>query len=366
MKNIILSLLVICGVCLAGQVNAQHKNCPSVAGHYRVAGFGPVLGDALKVWGAEMAGFTDSEVKITGNANQSLSLFLKSGNSGAMSSTPNRIWRINVNYRCDSGTIVFMQRAASARQLENGWYEGKTEIRIAPDSSRGLAINAFFSGHQRTTLFSYDSARISIPKLGTGKSFSDGIRFPNISEPAPAKNTDVATPEPASVVAVRGMLTHSMLGAVMLGAMQEKGDAVLVTFNAKSGEDAAQFEDRLHEALIAYEMKTAPIWTNNNYYFNMLMRTKRAENRKTIKYSTHRVLIEMQKINHPMVDASEVIEQDDAFLVTLQVLQNVSADDIIASLKRNSSLVADAKLVSDSVSPQSAKLRVVQLSVSLR
>ena len=144
MKNIIASLLLICGVCLAGQANAQHKNCPNVAGHYRVAGFGPVLGDALKVWGAEMAGFTDSEVKIAGNANQSLSLFLKSGNSGAMSSTPNRIWRINVNYRCDSGTIVFMQTAASARQLENGWYEGKTEIRIAPDSSRGLAINAFF------------------------------------------------------------------------------------------------------------------------------------------------------------------------------------------------------------------------------
>lgn len=37
------------------------QDCPDLAGHYRVDGFGPILGDALKVLGLQMAGFQDSE-----------------------------------------------------------------------------------------------------------------------------------------------------------------------------------------------------------------------------------------------------------------------------------------------------------------
>ncbi len=363
MKKIILGLLVVCGGCLASQANALDKSCPNVAGHYRVAGFGPVLGDALKLLGAEIAGFSDSEVRITGNANQSLSLFIKSGSTGAMSKTPNRTWQINVNYHCENGRILFSGSVPAERQAE-AWYEGKTQISMAPDTAKGLAIVATFTGRQRTTIYSYDSARISIPK-GAAITLSEGIRFPNISEPAP-KKIEPEKPESKNVLALRSTLTHTMLGAVMLATISEKNDAMLVTLTAKSNEDVATFEDRLREALVAYEMKTQPVWSNNAYYFTMLMQNKRAENSQAIKYSTNRVLMEMQKINHPMVDASKVIEQDGAFLVTLNVLGGVGSDEIIARLKRNSNLVADAKLVSDSVSPHSAKLRVVELSVRVR
>lgn len=322
-----------------------------------------MLGDALKFWGAEMAGFSDSEIKITGSAYQSLNLFWKSGSTGTMSKTPNRTWRINVNYRCENGRIVFINSVPAERNTD-AWYEGTAQISIAPDTTKGLTIAAAFSGRQRTTLYSYDSARISIPK-GAAITLSDSIRFPPMSEPAP-KKIEPDKPESSNVLALRTTLTHTMLGPVMLATISEKGDAQQVTFTAKSNEDVAAFEDRLHQALVAYEIKTQPIWSNNAYYFTMLIQNKPAENSHAIQYSSHRVLVEMQKISHPMVDASKAIEQDGRYLVTLNVLGGVGADEIIARLKRNSSLVADAKLLSDSVSPQSAKLRVVVLSVRLR
>ena len=47
-------------------------DCPDLAGHYRVDGFGPVLRDALEVLGLRLAGFDGSEVKIEGNADTAL------------------------------------------------------------------------------------------------------------------------------------------------------------------------------------------------------------------------------------------------------------------------------------------------------
>jgi hypothetical protein len=43
-------------------------SCPDVSGHYRVAGFSPALADALKALRASSAGFTSSEVKFSGRA----------------------------------------------------------------------------------------------------------------------------------------------------------------------------------------------------------------------------------------------------------------------------------------------------------
>jgi hypothetical protein len=358
--------LLLCWAGLTVPAHAAEKPCPKVSGHYRVAGFGPVLGDALTIWGAEIAGSMGSEVKITGDANQGLSLFLKIGNTGVMSSQAVRLWHLNRDYRCEGGWVVFNGAVPSSRQGNQGWLEGKTELRIARDSSGGLAVATSFSGRQRTTLYSYDSARISIPKLGTGQALADSIRFPNISEPPPASLIVIEKPEPKSVTTVRQMLTYSILGNVMVGWMEAQGDAVLVTLTARDSEAPAQFEDRLRAALIAYEMKRAPIWSNNSYNFTMLIQSTRAANQKSIKLSANRVLREMQTISHPMVYATGVIEQDDEYLATLQVLEDVSAQDIITRLKRNSSLVTDAQLVREFASPQTPKLRIVELRVRLR
>lgn len=365
MNKIVLCLVLIFGSGLAESIDAAEKTCPDVTGHYRVAGFGPVLGDALEVWGAQSAGFSDSEVKISGNSNRALSLFWKSGRTGVMSSRPNRVWRLNEHYHCQDGWIIFKHMVAADRQTDAGWLEGKAELRITRDAVGGLSIASVFSGRQRTTLYSYDSARVSIPKLGTGKTLSDVIRFPKISEPLPPSLVAVDVPEPRVVLDVREMLSHRLLQGIVLGGANERGDAVLVTLKATSGEEVAQFEDRLHAALIAYEMKTLPIWSNSSYHFTMLVQSKRAQNRQGIKYSSHWVLQEMKKISHPMVDATDVVEQDDAYLVTLQVLDNVSADQIITLLKRRSSMVADVQMISDKINPQRPKLRAVILKVRL-
>ncbi len=366
MNKLFFWILLLCcnGVIPTG--HAAERSCPMVSGHYRVAGYAPVLGDALKMWGAEIAGSMGSEVKITGDANQGLSLFLKIGNTGVMSAQAVRSWRLNQDYRCESGWVVFNGAVPSRRQGDQGWLEGKTELRIARDSTGGLAVVTWFSGRQRTTLFSYDAARISIPKLGTGQTIADSIRLPNISEPPPASLIVIEKPEPKSVTTVRQMLTSSILGHVMVGWMEAEGDAVVVTLKAFDSEEPALFEDRLRAALIPYEMKRDPVWSNNSYSFVMQMQSTRAESQKSIKLSANRVLHEMQTINHPMVYAAKVIEQDGAYVATLEVLEGVSAKEIIARIKRNSNLVADAQLVREFTDSQRPKLRIVELKVRLR
>ena len=350
---------------LSPLVYAQNE-CPNVAGHYRVAEAGSVLGDALKVWGAEMAGFSGSEVKISGDANAELSVFWKSGSDGVMSSRPNKTWRLNVEYRCQDGWLIFKRTEASQRRTEQGYYEGKSVIAIAPGSNGGLAIKSVFSGGERTTLYSYDSARISIPKLGFGKTITEAIRWPPISEADPTPVIQAPKPEPLTVQAVQRMLTSSVLGGVIVGGMAERGEVVLVTLKALHSEDVTQLEKRLRAALIAYEMETPPIWTNNSYHLRLLVKTRRADSEKSIKYSAYQVQQEMQRMNHPMVYVAGVLEQNGAYLATLQVLDQTSVESIISRLKVNSDLLMEAQLVREYVSFERPKLRIVELRVRVR
>ena len=68
---------------------------------------------------------------------------------------------------------------------------------------------------------------------------------------------------PGAVTAVRGMRVH--------------GDAVLVSLKVPRSGDVARLEGRLRAAAISYEVKVPPIWSDNSYHMELLVKPARAE-----------------------------------------------------------------------------------------
>ena len=338
------------------------QDCPDLAGHYRVDGFGPVLGDALKLLGLQMAGFQDSEVKITGQTDTALQFWIKSGKSSPMSTQPTRTLTHGLDYVCAGSSIVLKGSTSASRQTDAGWLEGQSSVSLSR-SGEGLGLAASFHGRERTTIYSYDSARVSIPKFGTGQTLGGGIRWPNISEPKPVEYVPV--PESETVQAMRRMLTPSLLGGVNLGGLQDSGDRVLASLNARNSDDVLAFEDRLRAAGIAYDVKRAPVWSNNGYSMQFVFAAGTGEATPAWHPSAFRVQQEIERMQHPMVSVSKVEDQGDAYVATLDVIGMESTEMILKRLRLNTTMFRDIEVLDDTPT-ELRNLRHVRLRLTMQ
>lgn len=338
------------------------QDCPDLAGHYRVDGFGPVLGDALKVLGLQMAGFQDSEVKITGRTDTALQFWIKSGKMSPMSTQPTRTLTHDLDYVCAGSSIALKGKASSSRQSDEGWLEGESTVSLSR-SGTGLGLATSFHGRQRTTIYSYDSARVSIPKFGTAQTLGGGIRWPNISEPRPAEYVPIV--ESDAVQAMRRVLTTSVLGGVNLGGLQDSGDRVLASLNARNSDDVLAFEDRLRDAAIAYQVKRAPIWSNNGYSMQFLFGTSTGDTNAAWHPSEFRVQHEIERMQHPMVSVSKVDDEGAAYVATLNVIGMESTDTILKRLRLSTTMFRDIEVLGESPHPSARNLRELRLRLTM-
>lgn len=338
------------------------QDCPDLAGHYRVDGFGPVLGDALQVLGLQMAGFTDSEVKITGRTDTALHFWIKSGKSSPMSTQPTRTLTRGLDYQCAGASIVLKGSASSSRQGDAGWLEGQSSVSLSR-SGMGLGLSASFHGRERTTIYSYDSARISIPKLGTAQTLGGGIRWPNISEPKPVEYVPV--PESEQVQAMRRQLTPSLLGGVALGGLRNEGDRVFASLNAPTADDVLTFEDRLHAAGMNYGVTRAPVWSNNGYTMQFVFGAGKGEATPAWHPSVFRVQQEIERMQHAMVSVSEVEDQGDYYVATLDVIGMESTEMILRRLRLATTMFREIEVLEDAATER-RNLRRVRLRLTMQ
>lgn len=354
---------VVALACLASfsTHDALAQDCPDLVGHYRVDGFGPVLGDALQVLGLQMAGFQDSEVKITGRTDRTLQFWIKSGRLNPMSTQPSRTLTRGVDYECAGAAIVLKGTASASRQTDQGWLEGQSTVFLSR-SGKGLGLATSFHGRERTTIYSYDSARISIPKLGTAQTVGDAIRWPHISEPKPVEYVPV--PESEHVQAMRRVLTPSLLGNVILGGLRDNGERVLTNLSAPQSDDVLAFEDRLHASGIAYEVERAPIWSNNGYSMQFLFGIGDGASTPAWRPSVMRVQQEIERMQHPMVSVAKVEEDDGAYVATLDVLGGESTEMILKRLHLNTTMFTDITVLDD-VPSERRNLRRVRLRLTM-
>ncbi len=357
-------LVVACAIVTALGLNASAyaaQDCPDLAGHYRVDGFGPVLGDALQVLRLQMAGFTDSEVKITGHADTSLQFWIKSGRSSPMSSRPSRTLTRGVDYECQGASILLKGAASASRQTDQGWLEGESIVSLSR-SGAGLGLSTAFHGRERTTIYRYDSARVSIPKLGTAQRLGDAIRWPNISEPKPVEYVPV--PESETVQAMRRLLTPSLLGGVALGGLQDSGDHVLASLNAPRSEEVSAFEDRLRAAGITYTVKREPVWSNNGYSMQFVFGAGKGDATPAWHPSAFRVQQEIERMQHPMVSVGQVDDEGGAYIATLDVIGMEPTEMILKRLRLNTTMFRDIEVLDDTPTER-RNLRRVRLSLRI-
>ena len=343
----------------------ESSGCPDLRGHYRVDGFGPVLGDALEALGLEMAGFQNSEVKVTGDGVSVLAFWIKSGSSSPMSSKPLVVLNRGSHYDCVGGAIVLKRKVPASRQTSEGWLEGESTVQLTR-AGGGLGLGAAFRGGQRTTLYSYDSARISFPKWGTTQSVGGGIRWPNISEPRPFSETYVAPPESQRVTRAREVLTSALLGNVTLGGLQDSGEHVLASLNAQQSDDVIAFEDRLRAAGISYRIKREPVWSANRWSMQALLTSNASSESTGWHPSGFRVQHEIDRTSPPMVSVREVEDAGDHYIATLSVIGSESPDTILQRLRANSQMFDEITVLDDGPDYRSRNLRAVRLRLTLR
>jgi hypothetical protein len=296
MKEFVMKFPVIFGIALLSIYSpgfaSVTQNCPDLNGRYSIhstdkhgiAFIDPVFVDASKLFKLNLINVTSGEVEIRGDARQGLSFFWKTERDGVMPiSMPisaNSEWKFSRDYKCEDGWVIFSRRSPAFRNDLPGAYEGEAKIRLARDDLYdGLKIESTFSGHELVSLFSYDSAHIDFPKWWSRKTLRDSIvlstAIKNIDSVDPSRqaNKQATKSESQAVANVRQLFNEKLLGGLMLGWVEDHEGGVTVTLKALNSSDIKPFEDRLRAAAIPYQMKTEPIWTNNSYFLELLVKT---------------------------------------------------------------------------------------------
>jgi len=359
-------IALVTGLACAWPAPAVAGACPALDGHYRVAAFGPVLGDAVTALGIPQAGFRDSEVKITGIDQGELRLWVKSGSSAPMSGQPSRVLVLGVDFDCANGVLTLRQRVAATRKTDTAYLEGRSSVSLARQGS-GLGLSSEFRGGERSTLFSYDSARLSVPRLGTEQTLRESIRWPGIDEPRAELPRSSPAAESPTVLAARRQLDGLLGGNVRLGWLQDSGGRVRANVSASRSEDIAAFEDRLRAAGVAYRVTRAPLWSNNQYAMELLVGASTpAAAGGGWHPSVLRVQQEIERMQHPMVSVRRVSESDTGYVAELDVLNGVPVDAILQRLRANSTLFGDIALIDDTSDAEHANLRHVRLRLRVQ
>ena len=354
---------------LAASPARPAQDCPDLSGHYRVTGDGPARAEALAALRAGMAGFIGGELVLSQPPGGGLSVQTRSSPTGSLSASPGGTLMPGKDYSCRNGWLVMQQTPPGTRRVEEVWYEGRSTISLRGGGPGGLAIEVRFNGGQRTTVYQYDSARISLPKPGTGTTRVETLRWPDIAEPAPpeARSLPAAPepPEPKVVLAARRLLTPTLLSPVRLGPLKPLGDGVQVTLTASRSNDVARLEDRLRTAGLAYELTTQPVWTNNAWYLQLMLWPEGGGPKRAGRPSASRVQQELRSLG-PMAHADQVDEVDGAYVATVTLLGSQSVEAAVARLKANSTLFSQVELIDESMRADGSRVRTARLRLRLR
>lgn len=346
-RNAVAAAWAVCALGLPAHANSVNANspCPDLTGHYRVAEFGDVLGDAIQALRIGQAGFTDSEVRFERGVGNNWNLFIKSGSTASLSAVPTTTLVHGADFACRDGWLELRTPVQTSRKTEQGWYEGQSTVRLTGTGtgSGGLTLVAQFSGSQRNTIYQYDSARLSLPKLGTGIRLNGSIRWPDVREPSAPR--PVATPpvhEAASVIQTRQRLSTLLLGPVIQTGLFPATQGVRASFKATQSHQVAAFEDRLREASVGYHVLTQPLWFNNAHHFELLILP--AGNVTAWRPSQLWVERELQRVRHPYAEPGPVRPDPQGYLVTLMLSGEVQAQDVAARIQSLSGAFAEVRV----------------------
>lgn len=357
--------LLLAAACLtpAAWAAAPKDNgpCPDIAGHYRVAAEGEVHADAINALGLGRGLFRGAEVRFVARGGSGYDLYVRSDGRSPMNPVATVTLTHGVDYACRDGWIELVKPVPTSRKREQGFYEGTAIVRLKKANQSGLGLAARFSGGERTTVYQYDSARISIPKMGTSVRSDGAIRWPDISEPPPPEAAERApeAPEAPAVAQTRRRLTHSVLGPVVLGPLTPQADGVQVTFTAPQSAEVAKFEQRLRDAGIGYAVKRQPYWNGRSWAMVFLLPPP--EQHVPWRPSVVWVEEELRRSRHPYAEVDRVQADPQGYVVSLTLSGDVRLADVALRTRKISPAFTEVAVLDDTRPAEGAGRRRGQL-----
>ncbi|NCQ51854.1 hypothetical protein GW796_08170 [archaeon] len=256
---------------------AFSTTCTDISGHYFIGGVTPSLApgieSVLEAMKISNSGLADSEIKIN-NSDTEISLWIKRGRNNNFRVSPDVQLQNTIDFECKGKSVFLKTTPRSGKKLENIYLKGISTVRLEKNNSQGLTLISEFIGSEQVGIYSYESANISINKLGTKQIIRDTILWPIFSEDLLSKPAQVVIPENKDIEAVRKLLSVSVMGNIPIGGIRKEKSEVIVTLNIPKEKDIKSLENRLVQAKIDYRIKEQPKWSDRGYYTLMVVQPK--------------------------------------------------------------------------------------------
>ena len=259
-----LIIVLAMGLLASGRVGAQGSmaSCPDVAGEYQIAGFDAPLHDALEVMGLSSSAAAGYLLELQAPSGDRIGARTV---AGAPSARPRSAatWTFARDFTCPHGSFAFSQlQVRATRKIDDVFYMGTSTVRMSKGGDNGLQVVVEFRGNTTIGL----PFQNEMKKPGPGRTFTDVLYWPPASASDAARN--IPAPTPKLELDVRRMWSK-LMPDVVLGWVEIRGSAAILSFRAQNETQAAAIEERLRTASISYTMKTPPTWVGNGYFMNL-------------------------------------------------------------------------------------------------
>lgn len=317
--------------------------CPMLSGRYRVAGDAPALTDALQALGLRADAETDVILDSQGKGS-----VLNLGTAPARQpDAPASGWRTltrGAEFDCRDGAVLLRKSVPAARQTESGYLEGASALRLAPGAQGALVLDLDFRGHERSTLYSYESARLSVPRPFTGRSLSVRLTWQPAARAAalPAVPAPPRPADPAQRAAERRLdelraRLGPLLGGSMLGVMRGEEFGTRVQLRATRSSDVVATEDRLLASDLVYDVVREPTWYEGAHHSEIFVHHRQSglPNRP----SAFRVGAELDRLMSGAGHVVKAAREGRAYLLRVDLQRGKEAAEVIDGVVRRSTLV---------------------------
>jgi len=281
MRAVLFVLLLAVGAAQAAPA------CPALQGRYRMTDAGAASTENARAPRQEAlralqlangpGGALDLEIESdAGGQAMTVRLIAAPGGSGRASPQPRATLVLGTHYDCVDGWVVMRSPVPAARRREAAYLEGSTRVALRPGSGGSLAFELRFSGVERSTVYSYDSARLSLPRPFSRRTQRDTLVWQPAHEaapppPAPRPSEPSQRAAERAEQALRDRLSPLTVGT-RVGIVTPEASGLRVRLHAHRSEHVVATEDGLLAADLAYEVLREPRWSNNTWESEILVR----------------------------------------------------------------------------------------------
>jgi hypothetical protein len=351
----------------ASLAHAAGGSCPDLSGQYAVVGSDQLLQDVIKALHVAQVKKKGRSVVFEGVSDGELLVWMNAGNWGTWPGQPS-VLRQGQDFECVGQQLRFVVAKSGRKTDGEKWYEGQSTVSLQLLSNGELAVDVGFTGVQRVTLYSYDSANVSVPKPFSGRTFRDAMRWPTVLEPEPDPGviTETKAEESKLVGAIRGRLADIHTGNIRVGELVPTSDGVLVAVTARKGDDLFRFEDALMAAGIRYKTQIQPVWTSFGYQAELMIRPEGADPNKANQPSILRIENELRRFGPPLAEPQSIKVDGDGYLATLRLTGNRDVDYVVVRLTIYSRLFSLVERVDEPEGSELPKDRIARVRLRVR